>query len=628
MHGDPLDHRPDAVDLRHMGLEVPLNTQLQGQTTGRASHARAVKAYFHRSVRCDTDQFDIAAIGLHGGSDKTDHLGNALFDRIRGFRGAAVHVVILGAIFFAGRKATRAVRRLTPMKILAWRLIVVSILVWSGVAFGGCASNAQKTLEHEPLTVLRNPQRPLREREIAADAAWKQAQRSPEDKAAVRATFKEMIWSASLPPSLRVQLYRHLAEDPDPEAAEDIRKQTRLMIPREPSREMELVLCQTAGAKGWTDCVPALIRSYSRSVPLVKDQDRSERIALIQLSGGTPLVETVFAVFLNPPDEDPDSPAEFRERTRADAYDVLGKLDTTGAYRKRLLEDPSLASDKDSVVQLLRRSVTQLRVIPISGEELRWLERLADPKNARNAAWWSEVQGIVASMPPEKLDGLQMRHLEAVRVASLYHPDLFSKDRAALLSDMKTAIGGRKTVQRSNEAQGLVKAAKEQVEAWENGLSWGDLLSIAILDRAVRQKDFIERIFVYVGLDREDRTTEYGGLILTTQNVGDGRAVTENPGKIVAWMFPPRPGQRPNDTEFVAPEEMILSSDRALAHFHFHVHRARNSEVAGPSAGDLEYAARCGRNCLVFTSLGTEELDVDYYQPNGVVIDLGTIEQK
>jgi len=514
------------------------------------------------------------------------------------------------------------------MKIPAWRLIVVFFAVLISAAATGCSSSAAARIEREPLTVLRNPQRPLREREEAADAAWKQAEKSPEDKAAVRATFKEMVWSSSLPPSLRAKLYKHLASDPDPESIEDTRKLTRLMIPREPSREMELTLCQTAGAKGWKDCIPALIRSYSRPVPLVKDEDRAERIALIQLSDGTPLVETVFAVFLNPPDEDPDSPADFRARTRADAYDVLGRLDVSGAYRKRLLEDPTLTPGDESVVALLRRGMSQLKVIPISGEELRWLERLADPKNARNAAWWSEVQAIVATMPPEKLDGLQIRHLEPVRVASKYHTDLFAKDRSMLLSELKTAIGGRKTVQRSNEAQGIVKAAKEQVDVWEHGLSWPDLLTIALLDRSVRQKDFVERIYVYVGLDREDTTTEYGGLILTTQNVGDGKATSGDPGKVVAWLFPPRPGQRPNDTEFVAPEEMILSSDRAISHFHFHVHRPRNSDVAGPSAGDLAYAARSGRDCLVFTSLGTDELDVDYYQPNGVVVDLGTILKK
>ncbi|MGH7241987.1 MAG: hypothetical protein ACREJD_01040 [Phycisphaerales bacterium] len=514
------------------------------------------------------------------------------------------------------------------MKIPAWRFSVVCVALVLTAAAIGCSSSAASRVEREPLTVLRNPQRPTREREEAADVAWKQAAKSPQDKAAVRATFKEMVWSSSLPPSLRGKLYKYLASDTDPESIEDTRTLTRLMIPREPSREMELYLCQTAAAKGWSDCVPALIRSYSRPVPLVKDEDRAERIALIQLSGGTPLVETVFAVFLNPPDEDPDSPAEFKARTRADAYDVLGRLDVSGAYRKRLLEDPTLTPGDQSIVSLLRRSVNELKVLPISGEELRWLERLADPKNARNAAWWAEVRGIVATLPPEKLDGLQMRHLEPVRVASLYHQDLVAKDRAKLLSDMKTAIGGRKTVQRSNEAQGTVKAVKEQLDVWEHGLSWGDALTISLLDRAVRQKDFVDRTFVYVGLDREDTTTEYGGLILTTQNVGDGKATSGDPGKIVAWLFPPRPGQRANDTEFVAPEEMLLSSDRAISHFHFHVHRPRNSEVAGPSAGDLGYAARSGRDCLVFTSVGTDELDVDYYQPNGVVVDLGTIEKK
>ncbi|MBS0188079.1 MAG: hypothetical protein JSS51_08415 [Planctomycetes bacterium] len=507
--------------------------------------------------------------------------------------------------------------------------IAFTVLCFAGLLpISGCASNSQKRLESEPMTVLRNPQRPLNEREMAADNAWKRAEQSPEDKAAIRATFKDMIWSASLPPALRARLYLKLAYDPDPKYIDDTRQLTRLMIPREPSREMELILCQTASAKGWTDCIPALIRSYSRDVPMVKDEDRAERIALIKLSGSTPLVETVFQVFLNPPDEDPDSPADFKSRTRADAYDVLGKLDTTGEYRRRLLEDATITSSDQATVLLLRRSVNELKVIPITGEELRWLQRLADPKNRRNAAWWGEVQAIVATMPPDKLAGLQLRHLESVRVAATYHKDLFEKDRAALISDLKTTIGGRTTVQRQNEAQGIVKAAKEQVEVWEHQLSWGDLLTISLLDRAVRQKGFVERMFVYVDLDREDKTTEYGGLILTTQNVADGAGAGSDPGKIVAWLFPPRPGQRPNDTEFVAPEEMILSSDRAIAHFHFHVHRPRNGDVAGPSGGDLAYAAHQGRNCMVFTSVSTDDLDVDYYQPNGAVIDLGTMPKK
>ncbi len=504
----------------------------------------------------------------------------------------------------------------------------LAVLFVGLLAVTGCSSSSAQRIQREPLTVLRDPQRPLTERESAIDSAWRQAQKSPADKARVRGAFKDMIWSAQVPTAMRKRMYDYLANDSDPAGVEDTRAMTRLMLPREPSREMVLVLCQTAAAKQWTDCIPALIRSYSRSVPLVKNEDRAERIALVRLSGDRPLVETVFAVFLNPPEEDPDSPADFRARTRADAYEVLGKLDVTGEYRRRLLEDPSLASSKDDIVGLLRRTVAELKVIPVTGEELRWLERLADPKNARNLAWWTQCQAIVAQLPPEKLEGLHLRHIEAVRIASVYQPDLLAKSRSEFLQELTALVESRKTVQRSNEAQGIVRAAKEQLPFHEPKLAWADFLTIFLLDRGIHQREFLERLYIYAGLDKDDPTTEYGGLLLTLHNVGDGTAPTDTPGRIVAWLFPPRPGQRMNDQEFIAPEEMILSGDRALAHFHFHVNRARNSEVAGPSSADLDYATRSGRSCVVFTSVSSDELDVDYYQPDGVVIDLGCVAKK
>jgi hypothetical protein len=508
-----------------------------------------------------------------------------------------------------------------PKHLLSALLLMLPLLA----ASPGCSSSASAKIEREPLTVLRNPQRPERERAAAIDAAWTQAQRSPEDKATVRASFKDLVWSNSVPFEMRQKMYRYLANDPDPKGVADTEKLTRLMLPREPSRAMVAVLSDTAAAKGWKDCIPALIRSYSRPVPLVKDDERSEKIALVKLSSNQPLVQTVFEIFLNPPEEDPNSPADFRERTRADAFDVLGKLDVSGEYRKRLLEDPALAGSGDSVVALMRRCLADLKVVPITGEELRWLVRLADKKNAANDAWWSECTRVVAQLPPEKLEGLHLRHIEVLRFAATYETALFNEGKAELLSDLRRLVAARKTVQRSNEAQGTVKAAREQIEVWEGRLAWADLLTMHVLDRAIRKPAFLERLFVYVAMDRDDRTTEYGGVITTIGNVGDGKSAGREAGQIVAWLFPPRPGQRQSDREFVASEEMILSSDRSLAHFHFHVDRPRNADVAGPSGADLEYAARSGRTCVVFTSISTDELDVDYFQPDGVVIDLGTV---
>ena len=51
----------------------------------------------------------------------------------------------------------------------------------------------------------------------------------------------------------------------------------------------------------------------------------------------------------------------------------------------------------------------------------------------------------------------------------------------------------------------------------------------------------------------------------------------------------------------------------------------RNAEYAGPSPNDLAYAARYGRNCLVLTSVSVDAVDIDYYQPDSVTLDLGEI---
>lgn len=505
------------------------------------------------------------------------------------------------------------------MRSLGWLTASAAVLA------GACSGGASQRIEREPLTVLRNPQRPERERSEAIDVAWTRSASSPEDRAAVRSSFKDLVWSNAVPHAMRRKIFDYLINDPDPAAAADAREMARLMLPREPSRAMVAVISEAAGSRGWKEFIPALIRSLARSVPLVPDADRSERTALLQLAPERPLVETVFAVFLDPDRGGPDESAEFRDRTRADAYDVLARLDSTGEYRRRLLEDPSIADQSDGVVALLRRSTAELRAVPISGDELRWLQRLADPRIPANAVWWTQASSALAQVAPEHVAGLRLRHAEAIRLAVRDRPELMSMSRDALLDSLRTKLASRTLVQRRNEAQGTVKAVREQLEVWESTISWADLVTVHLLDQAMRTPDFRQRLWVFLEMDREDTTTEYGGLLTSLEHVGDAQPTQSSGQPIVAWLFPPRPGQRQSDQEFVASEEMLLAGDRALAHFHFHAHRTRNQEFAGPSGGDLDYAARSGRTCIVLTSLGTDELNVDFFTPAGLVLDLGTL---
>ncbi|MCA9300490.1 MAG: hypothetical protein KDA28_15575, partial [Phycisphaerales bacterium] len=108
------------------------------------------------------------------------------------------------------------------------------------------------------------------------------------------------------------------------------------------------------------------------------------------------------------------------------------------------------------------------------------------------------------------------------------------------------------------------------------------------------------------------QTTEYGG-VLEMESEGTARAV----------VFPPRPRDRTADDRFVASQDMIDYGSTGLALYHFHVQKEVNSQFAGPSLADLETAARLGQTSLVVTSIGRDRLNVDLYQPDGAIIDLG-----
>src|SRR5690606_18536443 len=110
--------------------------------------------------------------------------------------------------------------------------------------------------------------------------------------------------------------------------------------------------------------------------------------------------------------------------------------------------------------------------------------------------------------------------------------------------------------------------------------------------------------------------TEYGGLVFAAPG-----------GNLTAQLFEPRANSRYGDERFVASQELIDAADSALFMYHFHVTRTRNADYAGPSFDDFEFVRREGRASLLYTFVTQDRLNVDYFQPGGLRIDLGTIER-
>jgi hypothetical protein len=495
-----------------------------------------------------------------------------------------------------------------------------------GVVPMGCSSSNRFAPTGNPLLDLRNPELLERDRVAAAQQAWEEVESGVRVRERTRQALKNLAWSNSTSPELRLVVLELLMSDQSQEGSADSRAMARLLLPTEGSPDAIRVMADRAVEGGWTELVPALVRSYARVSPNVPDSDRDERRALVALEPGKQVERIVFDVFLHPSkglsSEREQAVLRLAQRTRDDAWGLLSRLDPSGELRRSLIRSDSYLDDETEeasrvMVQDLRAGQEELGVIPDTALEIRWLSNLRhheDKRNLRlNTQWWSETAGAVSGLDKQQHSGLAMRHLEALRWASEHRPAWLAMDRDSLYGVASERLSRRKHHKRkSQKGEGR---RLERLGDWSEMMSWGDLLTVLVVDDAIANRTVIEQLFTQRALDTKDSSTEYGGVIESDGDTGF-RAV----------LYRPRSRDRTSDERFVASGDMFRFSDRSLVHYHFHANKRNNGRFAGPSIADLINASKSGRTSLVFTSLGTDELNVDLYQPNGVVIDLGQVE--
>lgn len=480
----------------------------------------------------------------------------------------------------------------------------------------------------DPIADMDNHALPAEFREQAVRTAWADAggdtgsEPSPSgetlNREATREALKELVWKGGAPERVRLAALEALLSDTTPEGAADTQNMIRLRLPTENNWAMVTRMSEAAGSGGWLSCTSGLVRSWSRVVREPADDQRPEKLALEQIHPDRPAIETVFALFLDP-EANGSGDGDFAVRARENAWDLLGRLDPDGSTRAPLLAS-SVAGENEDVIAPLRTAASELHVVPVTGSELTWLKGLMGQDEA-SRAWWSQTRAAVASLPADKQAGIQMRHLEAIRWASSAHPQWLSTSREALLSELESRLATRRMYPRSANVADDWGLRNETLAEWRDKVSWGDALTILAIDELIHDPAIVQTLFDQVAEDRADTTTEYGGVLF----VADQNAGAESGGRAV--LYPPRPVQRMGDRRFIASETMFANGNTSLAHYHFHVQKERNGEYAGPGDGDMDYAKTHGRACVVFTSLDADTLDADYYQRNGVRLDLGQIKR-
>ncbi|MBX3358793.1 MAG: hypothetical protein KF745_10215 [Phycisphaeraceae bacterium] len=511
------------------------------------------------------------------------------------------------------------------------RALLLPVILALAIAPGACSSgsggySSASIADKDPITIIKDPKARVDDRVIAVDEAWTRAAAGTADRTATREVLKSVVWAAGTPSDVRLRAVERLLDDQTPEGAADTRRLLRLRLPTETDWKVITLICETASKNGWTEYAPTLARSWSRTVPQPADDQRPERAALLALFPGKTDTEIVYDIFVGRITSGPEADTstvgkEWAERARRDAWEVLGRIDKDGSSRTRLIASDTEGPANDPALAALRASAKDLRCVPVTGPELDWLLALrADNPTAR--AWWTAATAAVAGLTAEQAQGLRLRHIEPIRWTAANHPERLTQDRSALVQEASSRLADRRYYART--------ADRSPSSGWPSGrfveaepkLAWADLVTLLTIDDCLKDAAVRVALFEQVAIDQRDTSTEYGGVLQDASVSGAPKA------PLSGWLaisFPPRAVQRIADNRFVASEEMVDSSPRCLAHYHFHVQRPQNAEYAGPGPGDFEYSTKFARNTIVFTSIDSDTLDLDYYQENGAVVDLGTV---
>ncbi len=470
------------------------------------------------------------------------------------------------------------------MKHIARQFITVSLVLLLTM-ITGCVS----TPKHfsDPVAVMLQKDESVAVRLKAAKQAQQEAPNSDNRLAALQT----LVWEYGHPQELRHYAIDQLIEYDEA----SFRQQMHRRIVQVKNWGTIEYLFKIAKQRGWGDSfTPTVVRQYARPVHGIKEEDRPEREVLKQMHPDKTIEEIVFEVFVN-------AGKEQKIISQADAWDLLGRISTKQQmidYLKRAPGDTAMVID-------LKTAAQDLNVTAFNKEGSLWLSYLRKPEMH---AYWQQLTDVVATLNDEQKKDLKLRHLAPLLAST---PQQRSQSRVDLISNINAYVNSQKHYLKGATYDGGAVDHPQEFSNWVDKLTWPDLLTINQIITALQSHMVTSNLFAWADADKEDTSTEYGGTI------------RKDDGVYEAKLFKPR--IRRHDRIFYPTPQMYDDLYTALSHYHFHAQEFHNENYAGPGRADLKFAQRNQFSCLTFTFIDENNMNVDYYQEDDIVVDLGTI---
>ncbi len=188
-------------------------------------------------------------------------------------------------------------------------------------------------------------------------------------------------------------------------------------------------------------------------------------------------------------------------------------------------------------------------------------------------------------------------------------PELLSRDRERLARSIASRLERLSHTSRPPSYPGAPDDYPEDFAGQQAKLSAVDLLRITLLLDTLDQPEPVRQLRRYIVADRADTASEHGGLCFL-----EGGAVT----------FRKFASQRQGgDNQYFWSGEMLQQRVLSLVLWHCHTNKNAETPPAGPGLDDMHHAAWHDYPGLVISLLRDDAVNIDYYTPDGIVVDLG-----
>jgi hypothetical protein len=470
--------------------------------------------------------------------------------------------------------------------VLARTALVAAVLA------AGCSSGPESV--ENPAAVLSVGGQ---SRERYFDALEAARQRGVDDE--TKAALRRMIAADGFAIDARERAFDLLYET-DPKAVVAALENS---LPRMGDVSWRRRVSELVGERKMQELVPTLIRAWANPVPgLAGDEVRPERAALGAIVGEDQVSATLLRTMK---EASPTTQANLRAR----CWELMMKSGDEARLRA-LLADPE-STRGDAMLTDLARVANELGVLPTTREEILWARKLCEPTRAE---FFADAKAALAQMPAARREQLELRAIPVAVACMKRRPSLLAATEPDLFAEIDSRTKGRKKA--SPDFTGYGDGFTETLFQVRDRLVWSDLAAMALALDVLSEQALRTHLFEVADRDREDRTTEYGGVVSLSSASGSPAEFLE---------FEPR--AKASDIRYESPQALFDALYTGLYHVHYHAQNYENDKYAGPHMGDFAFSdsARC--NGLVFTFLSADLLGVDFYRHGRLVVDLGAVER-